>query len=329
MAREALDDSYTAAAVNALAHFPLQPGKVELVTISENVTFRVSASDGDYVLRLHRPGYNSIEELDSERQWTRALIQAGIPVPDSISTRDGRHFALVDVPGRDEPCYAGMTRWIEGTPLRDHLDTGPDTNERKRIFGRIGELIGAMHNQATRWEEPPGFTRPRLDLDGLLGEAPRWGRFWEQPDLTAAERQLLLTTREKLCSALRSYGEKPGKFGLTHADINPDNIVYSEGELALIDFDDAAYGWHVYDISAALIDDRYADDFDAVCAALLDGYRKLRPLGALDVDLLPAFLLIRGMVTIGWFHQRPEHAHASSFEEFRTWVVEQCSTGAW
>ena len=329
MTSNQLDDSYTTAAVAALADFPVAPHKVELVAVSENVTFRVSASGGDYVLRLHRPGYNSIEELDSERQWTRALIEAGIPVPDSIATRDGRHFTLVDVPGTAEPCYAGLTRWIEGKPLRGYLDDDPGTDERQRIFGRIGELIAAMHNQATRWQEPPGFTRPRLDLDGLLGEAPRWGRFWEQPDLSAAERQLLLRTREKLRSALRSYGERPGNFGLTHADINPDNIVYDDGDLALIDFDDAAYGWHVYDISAALIDDRYAPDFEAIGAALLDGYRKHRPLEDRDAGMLPAFLLIRGMVTVGWFHQRPEHAHSSSFEKFRTWVVEQCSTGTW
>ena len=317
--------------MSALADFPVAPEKVELITRSENVTFRVSDpdSDSDYVLRLHRPGYNSIEELESERQWTRALIEAGIPVPDAISTRDGRHFAMVDIPGQGERCHVGMTRWIEGTPLFDYLNTDPDNEERRRIFGRIGELIAAMHNQATRWDEPSGFTRPRLDLDGLLGEAPRWGRFWEHADLTSAERQMLLRTREKLCTALRTYKEMPGNFSLTHADINPDNIVYNEGELALIDFDDAAYGWHMYDIASALIDDRHVADFDAICAALLDSYRKHRPLESRDVDMLPAFLLIRGMVTIGWFHQRPEHAHSESFEKFRSWVLEECSTDRW
>ena len=331
MTKDQVDDSYTAAAVNALIHFPVEPERIQLVTRSENVTFRVSdaASEGDYVLRLHRPGYNSIEELDSERQWTRALIEAGIPVPDSISTRDGRHFAMVDIPGKGERCYAGMTRWIEGTPLCEYLQTGPGDEERRRIFARIGDLIAAMHIQAARWHEPPGFTRPRLDLDGLLGEAPRWGRFWDHAALTGAERRLLLRTREKLCSALCAYGETPGNFSLTHADINPDNIVYNEGELALIDFDDSAYGWHMYDIASALIDDRYAGDFDAVRTALLDSYRKHRPLESRDLDMLPAFLLIRGMVTIGWFHQRPEHAYSDSCEKFRTWVLEECSTSRW
>ena len=328
MAREPLDDDYTTAARDALARFPVKPDNIEMVAISENVTFRVSATDGDYVLRLHRPGYNSIEELDSERQWTRALIEAGVPVPDSVATRDGRQFTLVDIPGGNESCFAGMTRWIEGTPLRDYLDSRADAGERRRIFARIGELVAAMHNQATRWQAPPGFCRPRLDLDGLLGEAPRWGRFWEHADLTDAERGLLLRARENLRLALGSYGEKPGNFSLTHADINPDNIVYDGSDIALIDFDDAAYGWHMYDISAALVDDRYADDFDAICAALVDGYRRHRPLEDRDVDMLPAFLLIRGMVTIGWFHQRPEHAGSRSFERFKSWVLDRCTKDA-
>ena len=91
---ELIDSCYTPAAMRALAHFPVDAEHVELIAHSENVTFRVSVSGGDtdYVLRLHRPGYNSIEELDSERAWTRALKEAGIPVPASLPTHRGDYF---------------------------------------------------------------------------------------------------------------------------------------------------------------------------------------------------------------------------------------------
>ena len=326
MDRELVESCYTPVAWKALESFPVDADDVQLIAHSENVTFRVSVRGGntDYVLRLHRPGYNSIEELDSERAWTRALKEADLPVPASLPTRHGGHFELIDIPGAGKRCYAGMTTWIEGSPLSDYLETSSDRVERERIFRRIGKIAAAIHNQSASWNEPPGFQRRRLDLDGLLGDAPLWGRFWEHADLTKAERELILRTRERVRDALNAYGEHPDNFGLIHADLHPDNIVYDGENLALIDFDDSAYGWHMYDIASALIEDRFAPGIGAFSAALLDEYRKHRKLARQDVDMLPTFLLIRGMAIIGWFHERPEHAGSVYFEKVKHWVIGEC-----
>jgi Ser/Thr protein kinase RdoA (MazF antagonist) len=317
---------YTPAALKALERFPVEAESIELIAHSENVTFRVTicGSDSDYVLRLHRPGYNSIEELNSERMWTRALSEAGVIVQDSLETCDGAHYALVDIPGVAEQRYAGMTTWHEGMPLREFLDTCRNESERRRVFYRFGEIAAAFHNQAARWQAPPEFSRRRLDVDALLGEDPFWGRFWEHPELTESERGLLLRARETLCASLTGYGETPDNFSLIHADFTPDNIIYDGDDLTVIDFDDAAYGWHMYDIASALIECRFDHDFEGVQADLLEGYCECRSLATQDLDMLPDFLLVRGMAIIGWYHQRPEHAGAAYFERFKTWVVEEC-----
>ncbi|MCP4389781.1 MAG: phosphotransferase, partial [Gammaproteobacteria bacterium] len=137
-----VDSCYTPAALKALESFPVDAEKIELIVLSENVTFRISVqgSDTDYVLRLHRPGYNSIEELDSERIWVEALNDVGISVQDSLLTCQGQHFALVDIPSTGEQRYAGMTTWLEGTLLSDYLETRSEGAERDRVFRRIGEI---------------------------------------------------------------------------------------------------------------------------------------------------------------------------------------------
>ncbi|MGI9202650.1 MAG: phosphotransferase enzyme family protein, partial [Woeseiaceae bacterium] len=302
MDKGAFESRYTTAALEALKHFPVAVENVKFVKHSENITFRVSVCnhESDYVLRLHRPGYNSLKELDSERIWLHALKEAGIPVPVSLLNREGDHFQLVDIPATGEQRYAGMTTWIQGTPLDEYLGTNPDPEMRKRIFRRIGELAAALHNQSSGWNEPAGFERSRLDVEGLLGDAPYWGRFWEHPDLTAAEKALLQRARERARRALVAYGSRPENFGLIHADLHAENIVYDGEELALIDFDDAAFGWHLYEIATALITDRLAPDFAVLRSALLEGYCEHRPLSKQDVDLLPVFMLIRGMAIIGW-----------------------------
>ena len=319
---------YMPAALEGLAHFPVDAGEIKLVTQSENVTFRVTDDDNRYVFRLHRPGYNSLDELNSERAWTATLNEAGIPAPDSILARDGNHFVQVTIPATGEQCYAGMTRWLDGIPLGEHLDTPSGSSQRTRLFGRLGELAAAMHNQAANWPLPPGFTRPRLDAEGLLGEMPRWGRFWEHAALSAAEQKLLGKSRNELCDVLADYGETPDRFSLIHADMNADNTIYNDGRLAIIDFDDSAFGWHLYDLAAILIDETQAPDFQAIRSALISGYRSGRPIADADVEWLDRFLLIRGLVTIGWFHQRPEHSDSELFHRLKHWVLETCDAGS-
>ncbi|MBT8080755.1 MAG: phosphotransferase, partial [Gammaproteobacteria bacterium] len=276
------------------------------------------------VLRLHRPGYSTIDELESERVWIRALKATGVTLQDSIETARGGHYALVDIAGGAEKRYAGMTTWQEGIPLRDFLESCQDAEERMRMLRRFGEIAAVFHDQSTHWQPPPGFVRRRLDLDALLGETPFWGRFWEHPALTESQRDLLLRARDELRVALSAYGETAENFSLIHADFTPDNVICNGDDLVIIDFDDAGFGWHMYDIASALIEYRFDRDFESLQSVFLDGYRKRRPLPKQDIDLLPEFALVRGMAIIGWFHQRPEYDGAAYFERFKNWVLEEC-----
>jgi Ser/Thr protein kinase RdoA (MazF antagonist) len=325
-----LASEYKQAAWDAVAYFPVEAEEMALVAYSENVTFRVAVRDSptDYVLRLHRPGYSSLEELESERMWTRALKQAGMDVPGSLETRQGGHYVRVDIPGAGERRYAGMTLWQEGKPLSDYLQSHPDGAERQNLFRRFGEMAAAFHNQSTRWTPPAGFVRRRLGADELLGEAPFWGRFWEHPALPAAQREWLFQARDEARARLDAYGMNPGNFSLIHADFTPDNIIYDGEHLVVIDFDDAAYGWHVYDLASVLIECRDARDIEALQAALLEGYLARRPLAQRDLDMLPTFLLIRGMAIIGWYLQRPEIALDSEFEGVKEWVISRAGGAA-
>jgi Ser/Thr protein kinase RdoA (MazF antagonist) len=319
--------TYLDAARQAVEHFPIDAARIEPIMHSENLTFRVTERDegARYVLRLHRPGYNSLEELESERIWVRALRETGVPVPKSLATCEGGHFTLIDMPGEAEPRYAGMTNWLEGEPLGNFLETCTDEAARQRMFFRYGEIAAAFHNQASKWQAPAGFSRRSLDRENLLGEAPFWGRFWEHPDLDASERALLLRERERLRASLGAYGEDSGTFSLIHADLTLDNLLFDGERLAVIDFDDCAYGWHQYDLTALLIDCVHHPDFGELQEAVLEGYRRHRGLAQRDVDLLSDFLLVRGMAVIGWFYQRPGQTELDGLRMVKNWVLEECA----
>ena len=304
-----IEKRYLPAALEALKAFPIQLEDIQAIRHSENVTFRIIPRDSatHYALRLHRPGYNSLAELNSERQWTRALKESGLAVPESLTTTKGHHFYPVNINATGERCLSGMTTWLEGIPLNEYLPGCAELKVREQIYRQIGAMTAKSHNQSTSWQEPPGFQRRKLDADGLVGENPHWGRFWEHGALTGSESRLLQRARQEIHVALCGLGMESSTFSLIHADLNPDNIIYEGGKLAMIDFDDTAYGWHMYDIATTLFEERNHPGFASLSASLFDGYQEYRPLGEREVRTLDLFLLIRGLALIGWFHQRPEH----------------------
>ena len=77
--------------------------------------------------------------------------------------------------------------------------------------------------------------------------------------------------------------------------------------LHVIDFDDAGFGWHHYELAVALHHYQEDDRFGDIQAALVDGYREARPLADSVVAMLPMFLLVRSLVHLAWRAQRPEH----------------------
>jgi Ser/Thr protein kinase RdoA (MazF antagonist) len=319
--------AYEEAARRALATFGVEPSDLHFINLSENVTFRATDSrDGSsLVLRLHRPGYHDIVALRSEHMWIRALVQTGIAAPESLLTRAGENFARVEIASTGEQRWAGLARWVEGELLADVVARKTDATENAGSFAAMGAIMAAMHNQAAGWTPPAGFQRHRLDADGLMGLKPFWGPFWDQAMLSPAERAMLLDTRDRLHAALTRYGKATRTFSMIHADLHPRNVLIDGARMAVIDFDDSGFGWHQYDLAAALNGYRDHPDFAVFRDACISGYRSERSISGEDLALLPMFLLIRDMAHLGWYHERPELTRSSLLSRAKE---RACSTAA-
>lgn len=303
---------YTQLAVEALKQWGVMDCVPKPIKIRENAVFRVTAADGaPAVLRIHRHGYHSDAALASELQWLRAMRDDGMAVPGVIPAQSGALYELVSISDVPETRQVDMLTWIEGTPLGS-LEKGlsAGVTDIPGTFREVGRTIARLHEHASRWPLPPGFQRHAWDADGFIGAEPLWGRFWEADILTAAERDLLQTARAATGQELQEYGQPAGTYGLIHADYNLDNFVVEGARIHVIDFDDAGFGWHQFDLATITIFFRGEDGFDAIWNALIEGYREIRTLRDDDLDRMLLFYLLRAFTYLGWVHTRHETATA-------------------
>lgn len=300
-------EAFFPAARAAIAAFGVEIVDLAPVSNTENVVFRVTeAGSGDlYALRLHRPGYHGLAALASERIWTSQLAGAGMIVPTGRRALNGDWYVPVRTPEPVEVRHAGMTVWHPGRTLESILgdDRGPPSWP---WFHQLGALIAQAHANSIDWPGAPDFTRHRLDADGLIGEKPFWGRFWDAACFDAEEKRLLREVRALAADRLAALEGDGAPFGLIHADSHPGNVLVSGDRLGLIDFDDCAFGWHSHDFGVALYSSWSTAHFDAVKGHFLEGYGQVRTLPA-DIDMqIDLFLLIRSLMLAGWRSDRPD-----------------------
>jgi len=298
----------TALAQSTLPHWNLEGAVLEIIKMRENAVFCARRPDGArFALRIHRHGYHTDAELHSELLWMRALDASGIHVPPLIPSRTGELFIKATHAGVPEARQVDLFGWVDGRQLGSaEGGVAGDYAEIELTFHTIGELSARMHNQASMWPIPSGFQRHAWDTEGLVGENPFWGRFWELAALSPDQRALVQRGRIRVARDLDAFGRRPETYSLIHADFTPENLLVDGEQVRPIDFDDAGFGWHLFDIATSLFFHLDADYFLAARDALVRGYRSARPLSDRDLDRLPLFFAARGFTYLGWVHTRHE-----------------------
>ena len=93
---------------------------------------------------------------------------------------------------------------------------------------------------------------------------------------------------------------------MIHADFVSENLMVDGENVRLIDFDDAGFGWHLFELATALHFETEAPYYQEAYTSLLAGYREYRPLPDEQLAYLPLFMLARSFTYLGWVHTRFE-----------------------
>ena len=260
-----------------------------LIAARENRVFRVDHGGKSYAYRLHRAGYRTNAELVSELNWMGAVCDGGLHVPTPIRSTSGDFLHVVD------DIQIDVLTWLSGAPIGK---TGEplQTEDRCGLFFQLGYEMARLHALSDAWTPPKTFTRCDWDCEGLVGDTPLWGRFWENPTLTDEDTALFLRIREHASRLLES-AKATLDYGLIHADLVRENVIADGDNLQFIDFDDAGFGFRIFDLATALLKNMNEPDYPHLRDALIKGYRTQRPI---DTSLLDLFILLRALTYVGW-----------------------------
>jgi Ser/Thr protein kinase RdoA (MazF antagonist) len=308
-------DDGSVAGLEALAHAALTgwgfaaTTPVTLIKHRENAVFMVTdpAASARYALRVHRAGYHSEAELRSELAWMRALDADGVLTPPVVAGLDGDILQRVRTDDPGVARHADLFGWVDGTPLGAIEDAAAsDVDQLRASLELVGALAGRVHNHSEAWIPPPGFMRPVWDEAGICGDAPIWGPFTALPQLTSPQRAALVASARKLSASMLEFGKENDRYGLIHADFLPENLLVRDDGIRILDFDDCGYGWHLFDVATALFFHLGETTFTDARTSLIAGYRTTRALPDAHLEMLPAFLLARGLTYVSWVTSRRE-----------------------
>jgi amino acid adenylation domain-containing protein len=262
-----------------------------LIPLSEGMhaTFRVDSPNSErFALKLYGERTHGPEEVRSEMLWLASLRRdAGLLVPEPVAAADGE---LVVRAGGER--LAVLTRWVNGEMLGGALDAP--------TCRRFGDFMARLHRHAERFAMPPGFARPRYDLERLLGAGTVIPAGTGDDLYTARDREILDAAAALVRRELEPLGEGRDAFGLVHGDLQVTNYVFWQGQVGAIDFADFGWGHYLYDASTLLLPLWERRDFSELSDAFLRGYRQARPLPDAQWAALETFLVARALYLLRW-----------------------------
>src|ERR1022692_4066798 len=125
------------------------------LTAGGDVLDRVTRGAQPSILRVHRLGYHTGLEIESELAWMDALrAEAGVRTPRVLAAADGRRVVRITDPASGEQRECVHFEYLPGRePVR--RDTGH--------FADLGEITARMHRHARQGARPAWFPRFHWD----------------------------------------------------------------------------------------------------------------------------------------------------------------------
>jgi Ser/Thr protein kinase RdoA (MazF antagonist) len=300
-------------AKSALRDFGFARNRLTQIANRHNDVFRVSVPSGEsYALRLQSELLND-RQVRSQLKWLESLAnESDVRVPMPVQTTDGKPFTCVMHAGVRR--RAVLLRWLPGKTASTRNDS---------VYRSAAGMIARLHRHAETFRSGPGFSSRKLDAAWLFG--PRF--FIHSPAarryLRAAKRKTAQRIEQFVQQAMLDLGRHPSRFGLIHADLNLDNIVFHRGNASPIDFDEFGRGWYLFDLAELIRTSITPDNWRKRKQLALSVYQQTRALHSVEIDGMDPFIVATFVQYLNWAFIHARHEQDLKWVGFCFDVIQQ------
>jgi Ser/Thr protein kinase RdoA (MazF antagonist) len=234
------------------------------------------------------------EAIGSELTWLAALNrEAGLPVPAPVMTPDGKLLTNVFTSGIPNGRVVSLMRWLDGRRFRKGL--------RPKHLTALGQVVAQLHNFSSGWRPPAEFTRPHWDWDSQLGGSMFRHPLEEVVDTIPSKfKQPFQVIIQEAKRVMESIGKGADAYGMIHADLYPENVLFKAGKAFPIDFEDCGYGYWMWDIAIALSEWAWGKDWERMRDAFWEGYTQIHTLPKTQWTQLDLFVATQFATMVLW-----------------------------
>lgn len=288
-----------------LSNYDINVTTIESINYEYNATMKITTLGGNqFALRININSPRTRDNLLAEVSWVNFLfVNSKVKVAEPIKSRQGDLFVSVFHPETQKNLHCVLFKWLAGSELEDEPQFA-------QIYA-LGQTMGKMHLAAKDFQLPPSATLPILD-DVM---------WWTEDYLLSSKSVLDDESKSLIARALEIIDAHVKSLYLTrqpiliHADMHGGNVLWMDGELSVIDFDDSAIGLPSQDLATAI----YYLDTPEQDAALREGYASVAPLPEMTDRDLEVFLIQRRIILLNYLY---ETVNAEHRELLPTYLVE-------
>ena len=304
--------SLTTFAAELLKGYGINDAKVSCINFEFNATFAVKSDSGiKYALRININSPRTVENMQAEVQWVRHLNRtSGINTPTPIATLKNQYIVSGLHADSGQTLYGVMYSWLEGEEIGDE-----PTMEQ---LHEVGRAIARLHQESTDFaltgdNALPTFNDFFWSTEDFL--------FSGKSELSDQDRGLLEQARDEIMRYTDElYQSSP--VHIIHADFHGWNLMWDEGQLSIFDFDDCGFGVEAQDLAVAL----YYLDTPEQDAALLNGYRSIKPLPTYSELAMKALQLQRRLLLLNYLFETKNQEHKELLPAYLEKSLERVST---
>ena len=222
-----------------LAQYGIEAKALENVNHSFNSSFKITTDKGaELALRINLASSKSSNEVLAEMQWLEQLSEeAEVLAPVPLRTTNNELLISTRFAPLDTETTAVLCKWIPGEEVGDE-----PTNEQLFALGQNMARL-QIFAKKLQFEAPaflPTINRTLMNTEDNLRPA--------QPKQINDKLYGDILKGLELSDEVYARLSKDQELLPIHADLHNGNAIQTEGQLAIIDFDDAGMGLPIQDL---------------------------------------------------------------------------------